>query len=692
MYTARIHSNRTAFVMFLLFALLALCYGHTLHAPWYFDDLLRIVNNPAVHLHRLSLTDLVRSFYGGGQESLTHGGFHRPVAMISFALNWFFFKDEVVGFRIVNLLIHFTATLLVYLTILRLLRTRHSHYGEEAQIQFVGLTAAILWSIHPIQIQAVTYIVQRSASMAAMFFIAAVWFYVAGRQSCLRRHVIAAFAGCGSCYFLAMLTKLNTVLLPASLLLIEILFFQDLSNRALRRRIATLTIGIGAFLAVGCIGFLWVWKGNPIDYFQRAYQGRPFTLYERLLTEPRILWYYISQIIWPLPGRFSLVHEVTISKSLLTPWTTLPSMAATAVIIALGVACARRNPFVTLSILFFFINHVVESTAIPLELLFEHRNYLPSMFLFVPVAMAFQYGIDRLSRRILLRGSLAAGVVILIVGLGWATYSRNEVWNDKKQFWEDALVKAPHAARPYQELAAYYDAQNNWRLALKLYQHSLDLYDPSPKRAQALAHTNMGIILNKMQQTELAIDHFNHALAIFPEHQIARYNLISALLSLHDYSRATVHARTLLENNPRHPYYLNAAGLVALQLGELKEAEGYLERALIQIPWDVNLLINLGTLRGELGQTNAAEPLLERAIELKPHDPTPRLCLIDLYLRTDQTAKADRHVRDLFARIPLGIVMDRIETAKGGIKLFDVGKVLPAILAYLNHAHPGEHR
>jgi tetratricopeptide (TPR) repeat protein len=465
---------------------------------------------------------------------------------------------------------------------------------------------------------------------------------------------------------------------------VEVLFFQDLKMSDVRRRILWMTLVIGGLLLVGCFAFLWIWKGNPIDYFPRAYQGRPFTLFERLLTEPRVLWLYLSQIFWPLPGRFSLVHEITISTSFLQPWTTIPSLIGILGIIGAGLFAIRRAPLVAMSILFFFLNHLIESTVIPLELVFEHRNYLPSMFLFVPVAAVLQKGIDAtISQKRFQSGAIVAGTILLFIALGWATHSRNSMWHNKRLFWEDALVKAPHTARPYLQLAAYHEARRNFPLALKLYAHSLNLYDPAPKRARALALTNMGVLFQKTHKTGMAIDHFRRAVAVSPEHEIARYNLIFSLLSEGEPQQALDNAMILLKYNPRHPYYLNAAGLIRLQMDSNEEARRLLEKALAQKPDDANTLTNLGVALGRLGHNGAAVKMLATAIRLAPHNPTPRLCLIDLSLKADQPAVAENYTRKLLLQVPLGIIDRLLATTTKTVQLYDRNIVGPFIKASL---------
>ena len=680
-------SDRTDFAPLLLFGLIAACYANTLQAPWYFDDLLRIVHNTAIHISNLSPTEILKSAYYHAEEPGSRGILHRPVSMITFGLNWFFYGNDVAGYHVVNLLIHFLTALVLYRTLKALLQSSPQQSRDDERTKFIALAATVLWALHPIQTQAVTYIVQRSTSLAALFFITAIYLYTVGRHSSHHRRQTVIFIGCAGCYALALGTKLNTTMLPASLLLVEILFFQDLESSDVRKRIIRLTFGIGAVLLIGCISFLWVWKGNPVDYLERAYQGRPFTLWERLLTQPRVILFYLSQLLWPSPGRFSLVHEIPVSISLFKPWTTIPSLISIGALIGIGLATVKRHRFVALAILFFFTNHVVESTIIPLELVFEHRNYLPTMFVFVPVAILLRNGIDAFEGQTGFRkGLFVAVTVLIIVTLGVATHSRNRVWGNKRLFWENTLVKAPKTARPYLQLAAYYEAHHNLPLAYKLYKHSLSLYDPAPKRVRALALTNMGTLLRTWQQTGPAIEHFGRALEIFPEHEIARYNLIASLIAEGKYDQASPHTQILLEQNPSHPYYLNVAGLIRLQMGFPQEARELLEQSIAQTPDNVNTLLNLGVTLIRLGHMAEATVTLEKAKRLDPKNIKPRLCLIDLSLKSGRRSAADDYVRELIYQIPVGIIAEIFTGSVKDTPLYDVSIVRPFVADYLTGA------
>ena len=119
-----------------------------------------------------------------------------------------------------------------------------------------------------------------------------------------------------------------------------------------------------------------------------------FTLKERLLTEPRIIIYYLSEIFYPMASRLSLVHDIKISTSFFKPWTTIPAILAIISLLGIGLSQAIKRPIIAFAIFFYFINHIIESTILPLELIFEHRNYLPSFFLFFPVATGLIWMID----------------------------------------------------------------------------------------------------------------------------------------------------------------------------------------------------------------------------------------------------------------------------------------------------------
>ena len=264
-------------------------------------------------------------------------------------------------------------------------------------------------------------------------------------------HRVFFLLGCVLSFLLAIGSKENAAMLPASLLLIEFTCFQKFNWRFSK------TIYLwGSVAGGGIILILAVWFFSPDITFSwlNGYRNRPFTLTERILTEPRIVLFYLSLIFFPLPTRLSIEHDVILSTSLFQPWTTLPAILLTLLLIGLGISQIRKRPIIALAILFFFLNHIIESTVIPLELIFEHRNYLPSMFLFLPIAAGFQWLYDYCAaKKQPLAGVLTGLLVLLIVCLGVGTYVRNLVWATEISLWRDAMKKAPQSARPLTNLA-----------------------------------------------------------------------------------------------------------------------------------------------------------------------------------------------------------------------------------------------
>ena len=167
-------------------------------------------------------------------------------------------------------------------------------------------------------------------------------------------------------------------MLPISILLYDIILVQGATRENLQRVLKYAWIPLAVIL-LAVFSFSEFLSG----IFQ-AYQVRPFTLVERLLTAPRILIFYVSLLLYPIPSRLTFLHDIEFSRSLLEPWTTLPAMLAVGLFCLAAVVMARRKPLLSTCILFFFLNHLIEGTIIPLELIFEHRNYIPSMLFFVP--------------------------------------------------------------------------------------------------------------------------------------------------------------------------------------------------------------------------------------------------------------------------------------------------------------------
>jgi tetratricopeptide (TPR) repeat protein len=620
----------------LLLLLIIPIYSNTLNSAWQFDDKPNIINNDFLHLQNLKPESLIQTFYTNPKAPSNLGKkLYRPVSFLSFALNWYFGREKPTGYHIVNILIHLLTAVFLYLAIYNLLGSPNLKQKFDCSRYFIAFFATALWAVNPIQTQAVTYIVQRMASLSAMFCILSMLLYIKFRLSGSPLNRILLLLACVLTFLLALGAKENAAMLPGSLVLIEITCFQDYDRRHKKPKYFWGSIAGGVLiLSVGA----WIFLPDLFFSFLDGFKSRPFTLSERLLTEPRIVIFYLSQIFYPIPTRLSVVHDVVISTSLFQPWTTLPALLLTLLLSGIGISQIRKRPLIALSILFFFLNHIIESTFIPLELVFEHRNYLPSFFLFLPIAIGFKRLYDYfLADNKTLSVAIAGFTGLLIICLGAGTYIRNLAWATEFSLWRDAMNKAPHSARPLTNLAWLMAYGPNARAslydeALRLYEKALYLQKPRESAEPAIMNNMAGIYFKKGQHRK-AIDLLTRALAIAPDYTKGRYRLANILIATGRWDAASEHIDYLLAVNKFHEGYLNLKGMTALHRRHYDEAIRYFRMSLRSAPFFKQGLMNLGIAYSLAGNFSSAEIYLLRANRVHPKNMLPLMGLIENRLR-----------------------------------------------------------
>ncbi len=633
----------------LLGIIIILCYSNTFHSSWHFDDYPNILFNPNLHIENLSLEDLKGSFYEAGSNQ---SRFRRPTAAVTFAVNWYFGKDNVAGYHSVNIFIHILTAFFLFLATAQLFRTPAlvSLYNEN-QVYFCALLSAVFWAVHPIQTQAVTYIVQRMASLAAMFYILANWLYLKGRNIQNQIHAVFFYAGVLVCFVLAVGAKENAILLPLSLVLAEIIFFEHLKEK--KKRKFLLFFSLIAGLVFFCVALFFM-KGSIFSFLQ-GYEARFFSLSERMMTQPRILLLYLSQLIWPVADRFSLMHDIEISVSLFTPWSTIPSILLVLSLIAAGMLLIHRNPLISFSILFFFLNHLVESSIIPLEMVYEHRNYLPSFFLFLPIAAGIHKGLDYFRAKFFMHALVTVFVIFIIISAGIGTYTRNRVWATEKSLWTDTMLKAPGLARPVHNLGECYAKEGDDDTALHLYQKALHLTDMRIGQ-KAYTYHNIGNIYQKYGKYEAAADYYRKAVKDNPGHTDALYNLALTLVQLNDPESALDTADRLVSEYGNNADYHNLKGMILLKTGNTDAAIYHIKKSMSLSPGNTDTLFYMGLCLAEAKQYEKAVIYLKRAFQDSPDNVYILLHIIENMIKSGKIQEADRGVEILFERFHTGMV------------------------------------
>lgn len=449
--TLRVQRLLLTIAVLAMLAAVTLAYAPGLSGDFMFDDITNIVMNPFLPLDHLGVHELLRAAF-----SVRSGPLYRPISMLSFALNLYFFGPHPYSFKLVNVVIHLANALLVLWLTRRLLINCRRRYGFEwssGTLNWASVIIAAAWALHPLNLTAVLYIVQRMTSLAALCTLAAMLAYMYGRERSLAGQrgwplvwLLTPLFG-----VIGLFCKEDAALLPLYLLVIEWLAF------GFRNQHGQTSRNVLAFYAVGLV--LPGLAGGALLIHQRFWEGfagRDFTLPERVLTEFRVVLLYVKWTFFPDIRELALYHDdIRASTGLLHPLTTLWSLLALIAMLALAFWQRRKRPLVCLGILFFFAGQMMESTVLPLELAFEHRNYLPDYglilaffsLLLLPARTGPRY----------LRASLSwtLAVIILPVLFG-ALLLRSWEWKDPLSFSYYETLHHPQSQRAQYGLGQVY--------------------------------------------------------------------------------------------------------------------------------------------------------------------------------------------------------------------------------------------
>lgn len=522
-------------------------YSNALGGAFVFDDVRQVRDNPLVR-------DLA-NFLPGRYLGLPG----RYVGYLTFALNYRLGGVAPAGYHLVNVLVHVANALLLFALVRLAFRTPRLRGSTLApSSRAVAFVAAALFVAHPLQSQAVAYVVQRLTSLATTFYLAAVVLYAAWRlgdeATRPRRWRGIALGGAAvASAVLAMRTKEIAFTLPAAVALWELSFHDGpWRTRAVRLApiLATLPLVPLATLASRGGGG----SGLAARLAASTRVDTPLPRLEYLTTQLVVVVRYLGLLAWPAGQNVD--HDVPIHRSLLEP-RVAASAALLAGLAALAAFLYRRtrpgapralDPAARLAgfgIAWFFLALLVESSLIPIsDLMYEHRVYLPSVGLFAAFATALAALARRVPRVDPARSAVLGGTVLALV-LGAVTLVRNEVWADDLSLWSDAALKSPEKLRPF---------------------------------------VNLGTALALSGHRDLALRSLRRAVAIDPESVYARAQLATTLLAS----------------------------------GRTVEAEGELRQVLRRDPRDPETLFNLATLLWTTQRRDEARGLYARFAEVAP--------------------------------------------------------------------------
>lgn len=667
-----------------LFAFILIIYSNTFKSSWQLDDFPNIVDNHPVHLTHMSFDNLTRAGFAGSKP----GRLYRPLPMISFALNWYFGGTSVVGYHVVNTCLHWLVALTLFHVLWLLFSTPALAATNREDRVFICLLSSILWAVNPLQTQAVTYIVQRMTVMATLFYLLSLYSFLRGRFASIRLHRWAWFSNAAFAYLLALLSKENVVFLPVVLLVVEIIFFRIPGKN--ERPIYSLNKGFlwGSICVslLGGLSLIFLMKADPWGYILKLYADRPFTPMQRLFTQPRVVLFYVSQFFYPVPARLSIQHDFTISTSLIDPWTTLAAVLIIATAIAVSIKYIKKQPLLCYAILFFLINHIVESTILPISMVYEHRNYLPTLFLYVPVVA----GIAKLKnyysgRNGFMFSAIVGFVCLYLFVLGMGTYTRNFAWASQKSLWEDALRKAPQSAWPYQFVGDYYKYKGRYDIATKYYRQALSRHQNTVIRGEVTKLNNLAALALLQRDYRTALMWLNR----LPEAQkknpilysYTHPNDLVAKLGIGDIQGALKDVEDYRAKGMYNSRTSYLHGIVYYRAGDFHRAMRALRAAMQYQPNNSLILATYARTLTRAGFPKRGERFYRLSFAAAPNDITAYLYWMEDHVKDKDRSATERTLTQMASRWSVNTILQKIDMMKNSPEVLPIdSKLLKKIL------------
>lgn len=613
--------NRTRIHVAIIVVIGLAAYANTLHVPFFFDDYVNLIDTPLIK-NLANFTDPHTIFRDFGR---------RYFGYLSFALNFRLHGVDVTGYHLVNITVHLLAALLVYRLVIQTCRTPfvagRSGQLAAAPAGFIALFASLLFVAHPIQTQAVTYIVQRFASLAAMLYLLSLNGYIRARltwnQGEEQRPLAAAwFAASAVAALLSMLTKESAFTLPLVIFLYELIFFTGNFRRKGIAGVATLcSLGVAGVLALAVSTKSIAKLFTTLDALTRLQTDMPRLDY--LATQCRVIVTYLRLILFPVGQRVD--YDYPIYHSLLDP-AVVASAALLGALFGLGLYCLLRSGrsgeanalplrLAAFGIFWFFITLSIESSVIPIvDVIFEHRMYLPSAGLFMAVAaLVSMAGSERSAYAGWPERRVTAAAMLVVLLFAGATLLRNNLWRDEVAFWEDNGAKCPTKGRVFLQLGNAAERRGDLQEAEEAYKKAIDLTPEDP-----FSWVDLGRISLQARKLDEALQQFRTVLQLDPRMAEAHNNIGKIYELKGDPAKALEEYGAALKLKPYLPQTHENIGDIYCRENRYQEALQEYEKAIGFAPDQELGYLKRGMALLATGRRPAAIADFRRALALNP--------------------------------------------------------------------------
>ena len=529
----------------LIIALNVLVYVNTLKVPFQFDDVKFIEENKNI----LEPLDI---------KAFIHTYFLRGVVRWTYAVNYLIGKFNTINYHIANLSIHIIISILFFIIL------RHLYSSRKWNLP---LLATLLFSLHPVQIESVTYLMSRSELLATFFYLLAFYFFINSLRNNSSNHVKSIFSLIATliCFFLGLGSKLTIVSLPI-MLIIYLYVVNDKSNMlSITRKHKWPLLGVLAAFTLFLVRKAFFTRSGLLGI-----QGMAIEQYGRwgyFITEVKAFYlYYLKLLLFPI--NLNINPDYPYSLSL---WQAIGFLILTLFLMIFSVKSLKKLPLLFFSIFWMFITLSPTSSIVPLnDLVAEHRLYLPSLGFFIATSLAIVKP-KRLSETV--KTVLA---VNLVIALSILTVQRNSVWNDETSLWEDAVKKSPLHVRSYLNVGRSYYYDKMLKKAVAAYEKANKI-DPFYFES----HYNLGTIYHEWGNNDKAVKEFSFALQLNKNLPEAYISLGKIYMEQKKHDKAINIFKAALHLETDCPVcFRNIAIIYYYQLKDYKKAKFYFQQTL----------------------------------------------------------------------------------------------------------------
>jgi tetratricopeptide (TPR) repeat protein len=596
-----------------------LAYANTWSVPFVFDDVVTIAHNPAIR----SVWPLSAAFIPAAHTGV--GG--RPVAHLTFVLNYAAGGDAVAGYHAVNLAIHLLAGLTLLGLVRRTLQWPTLAARTGAHANAIALAVAGLWLLHPLQTQSVTYVSQRTESLMALCYLGTLYGFVRGveapgRIGWLVASVLVCFAGMGS--------KEVMVTAPVMVLLYDRTFVAGTFRAAWRARWRYYAALASSWVL---LAFLLRGLGGRGVGFGQTYEGwhYPFTASRALVT-------YLARAFWPHPLVFDYGVDLGAPGA--------REFACAALVLGwliLTVVALRRAPPLGFLGAWFLITLAPTTSFVPIPLqpIAENRAYLP----LAAIAAAAGWLVFGPAGR----GGRGAGIGLIVL-LGVLTFDRNSDYRSDVALWRDTVAKQPLSSRAHQNLGAALNSRREPALFAEAERHFAEALRLRPDYPEAMAA--VGGMLARRGRLDEAIAHCRRAIQLDPRTAEAFNNLGGALWEKRDLAGAITAYSAAVQVRPMYAEAYTNLASVLLLAGRPREAIQAGEAALRLAPRDPGALLGLATCLAATSRWQEATVVLERLLQVQPNHAEARFNLGLALQQLGRPEGARRHYQELLRQQP----------------------------------------